>query len=1175
LIKRNHFHTREDIMVKWNYFAAILLALAVPALSCSGSGGNPVTATSDEDMPRVPGLTAASTQDVEPANSVLWGCYDVAFDMDSHKVDVSLNRTAMFTLNAVTFLNNNPAGVSFSFNGVNTGADFIEVDVDITITHPLGDERFNGYDVRGIFIGNGSGDMEYGENLRYPVEGFDQMLVNADGYTRWFNPIEFGTPGIGGYTPGRYASPGYFASSTLNPYKYFGDGLSATGDLWTYLVAGAENTGYFLAGTSNVRNYILRFPLPVPAVKYSYAVVADWECPDCHPSHCAESVGVLITDNSTLWHVDEEKNGGMLDLDISVFNWYAELTGDVMRDYSIFIESDVLNFPHEFATDEMTPVGGGDNYSTYHVEIPVDAVQDEESADVWVIIEDSLMDYSSPFGIPNEAENESLAAFFRHEVLVSSEEPLWIRVVRPNGGEQLYVEKSASIEWEANSEIDFVSIEMSFDSGATFPYIIAPSTPNDGIALWDPIPVEAAGDTDRIRISAVDNPDVCDESNKDFSVLGDWLHVTSPNGGEEWGAGSSHEITWESSESGGNLFIAYSKDAFESDLNWIVRGTLNDGSYMWEDIPFDISDTVRIAILSTEPFMLGVSENDFSITLPPAFINLLVPNGGEEWGTGSSQLVTWDSAGVTGNVNILFSTDDFGTQVSTVAEDIPNVNQYYWTDTPVVPTDTARVRVESVDNPAICDTSRDYFSFMETGWVRTWGDGLDEEVRTVAVDDDGYIYTGGQEDYDGLNGPAHLRKFNAAGQLLWNLTLGAEHSVSIAHILDIALDGAGGIYVTGFFKGTDVDFDPDPTGQDLHSSDSGGDIFIGKYDVDGDFKWARTWGGVVSGRSDMGYGCAVSSTGVYVAGSFTGTDTDFDPGPGSDLHTASGNYDSFLSKFSDSGDFIWAGTWGGDAGYDYCSGVAVDTSSRVFVTGRFCGTDTDFDPELYLYETRSAVGLYDFFLSWFHDETHRFKGVYVIGAAGSSIGESVVVDPLGNIVVTGDFEGTDVDFDPGTGEDLHTTIGDSDIFLSLFDSTVAWQWTRTWGGTGYDVAATVATSGAGDIFVCGYFMSVGADFDPGPGIEYRSSNGFTDAFWTRFDISGNYIMSRTYGGSEYDWGFGVGAGDTGTVYMGGAFRSAATEFATTGPPCFDESDMHGSAGGKDALLVKCMPDGCW
>jgi hypothetical protein len=52
-------------------------------------------------------------------------------------------------------------------------------------------------------------------------------------------------------------------------------------------------------------------------------------------------------------------------------------------------------------------------------------------------------------------------------------------------------------------------------------------------------------------------------------------------------------------------------------------------------------------------------------------------------------------------------------------------------------------------------------------------------------------------------------------------------------------------------------------------------------------------------------------------------------------------------------------------------------------------------------------------------------------------GSGVATDILGNVYITGWFGGT-VDFDPSTGEDWHTSNGESEVFLSKFLPDGSW-----------------------------------------------------------------------------------------------------------------------------------------
>jgi hypothetical protein len=108
------------------------------------------------------------------------------------------------------------------------------------------------------------------------------------------------------------------------------------------------------------------------------------------------------------------------------------------------------------------------------------------------------------------------------------------------------------------------------------------------------------------------------------------------------------------------------------------------------------------------------------------------------------------------------------------------------------------------------------------------------------------------------------------------------------------------VYVIGTFQGTSVDFNPDPTSDDPHSSNGDDDIFLSKFDSSGTFLWARTWG-----RNDVDWGWGVVADGsgnVYVTGGFAGTSVDFDPDPTEvDPRSSNGAADVFLSKFKPDG----------------------------------------------------------------------------------------------------------------------------------------------------------------------------------------------------------------------------------------------------------------------------------
>jgi hypothetical protein len=227
-----------------------------------------------------------------------------------------------------------------------------------------------------------------------------------------------------------------------------------------------------------------------------------------------------------------------------------------------------------------------------------------------------------------------------------------------------------------------------------------------------------------------------------------------------------------------------------------------------------------------------------------------------------------------------------------------------------------------------------------------------------------------------------------------------------------------------------VDFDPG-AGVDNHKSNGAWDIYLSKLDPDGNFFWARTWGGL---GCDLGGSVAIDGSGnAYITGEFSGM-MDFDPGTGVDNHTSDGSWDVFLSKLDTGGYFVWAQTWGGPV-YDRGNSVAIDGSGDAYIAGSF-----------------------------------QYK----------------------------------VDFDPGAGEDNHKANAyASDAFLSKIGPTGDFVWARTWGGSGDEGGISVAIDGSGNAYIAGSFSET-VDFDPGTGVDNRTSNGSYDAFLSKFPPDGNW-----------------------------------------------------------------------
>jgi len=133
-----------------------------------------------------------------------------------------------------------------------------------------------------------------------------------------------------------------------------------------------------------------------------------------------------------------------------------------------------------------------------------------------------------------------------------------------------------------------------------------------------------------------------------------------------------------------------------------------------------------------------------------------------------------------------------------------------------------------------------------------------------------------------------LSKFDSNADFVWARTWGST-GMEISY--SVGFDSNDDVFVVGYFSST-VDFDPG-AGVDNHTTNGSTDSFLTKLDSDGNYEWARTWGG---SSLDMANCVFVdTSDNIYIGGYFYMT-ADFDPGLGTDNHTSSGSSDSFLLK---------------------------------------------------------------------------------------------------------------------------------------------------------------------------------------------------------------------------------------------------------------------------------------
>lgn len=194
------------------------------------------------------------------------------------------------------------------------------------------------------------------------------------------------------------------------------------------------------------------------------------------------------------------------------------------------------------------------------------------------------------------------------------------------------------------------------------------------------------------------------------SSLTNYVNLISPNGGEDFIAGSTQKIKF--TAEGSNVNIYYR----ENDLaGWtLIQGNITPtlGEIDWL-IPSLLTSEAKVkAELSDNNTIFDESEGYFSISINEN-IELTSPNGGESLNAFDNFDITWNSDGVS-NINLSYSTDDFVTENEIISNIQASVGVYSWS-IPNIQSGNVKVRIESSENNTIFDESDNFFTINQAG----------------------------------------------------------------------------------------------------------------------------------------------------------------------------------------------------------------------------------------------------------------------------------------------------------------------------------------------------------------------------------------------------------------------------------------------------------------------------
>ncbi len=405
---------------------------------------------------------------------------------------------------------------------------------------------------------------------------------------------------------------------------------------------------------------------------------------------------------------------------------------------------------------------------------------------------------------------------------------------------------------------------------------------------------------------------------------------------------------------------------------------------------------------------------------------------------------------------------------------------------------------------------------------------------------------------------------------------------------DIGVDKLGNSYVTGFFTDS-AQFGSQWIYAVGDSIDE--DIFIAKFDEDGNALWAHGFGNGIDDHTDFPYGFSTNDDGFCAITGLCSNYIKFEKG---DSIASNNLNDMMLVLFNTDGSLLWAKVGGWSDYVQYGSGVFLSNDGTIYCIGNYTNDTLNLfgdtlltynDAQKHFYVASYAIdGSLNWVKSYSSDyslESRDIKGdengnLYIGGNfASTATIESATINSMGSedgfimkITTSGDFQwiktfGSSV---PNSSESAYTLAVDTSNNLyvaSIFNNNITFDGNTITTGSKHNIA--VAAFGADGVYkwantIVGSENALFSTFCLGllaednvivtgcftgedivGGVYTIVPTGpdpiYSDVLYAAFNpIDGQVQWARNYGGNDTDAGFGLAGNHSGFGYAAGNFH---------------------------------------
>ena len=382
----------------------------------------------------------------------------------------------------------------------------------------------------------------------------------------------------------------------------------------------------------------------------------------------------------------------------------------------------------------------------------------------------------------------------------------------------------------------------------------------------------------------------------------------------------------------------------------------------------------------------------------------------------------------------------------------------------------------------------------------------------------------------------------------WAWAKSAGNNGGSDYMNGISTDKDGYVYITGSYQRDSLVLDTIT----LHNSGLWDEIYLAKYDQNGNVQWAKDAGGILD--NDVGNAVATDLNGnVYITGIFTSDTAYF--GSYNLVNAGGFKSDIFIAKYDAQGNVLWARSAGG-LNYDEALAIATDNFGNVYITGWYSSDSIAFGSIL----LPQANGR-DIFLVKY-DPNGNVLWANSKGTISSEEAKGITTDQSGNVYITGGYNSNSITFGNSTLINSNSNLS-TDVFIAKYDSSGQEVWGKTAGGTGFDIVNSISADLYGNLFITGYYAS--SQFITGS--LSITNTGVTDFFAVKYDSSGTPVWLNTGNGFSSDQLLSSCTDQQGNLIAAGWFNSFSLNLGTT------TLTHPGGTTSSNLLIVKYGPQG--